>query len=134
MSIPLFPPYLNSTANDGTRSQGVAVVFLIACLNGWLRGGSLEDYPGGSNLEPLEPSDRYVDAVIERVKFFQKHAFGFEGDSIDGDFGPDTRAAALEKFKLDFGAVPNTIYAPQITTYWVDQHGVVQVWPPKATG
>ena len=83
----LFPPYLDV----GSCGTHVDVLHAILCCRGYGEG--------------IERDGDYGDMTVTAVKELQED-LGFEGDDLDGNFGPKTRRA-LKKYRgLDVDAIP----------------------------
>lgn len=122
-SIPLFPPYLNAKTADGLRSHGAAVTALqkaINIVNGVMMSG---DKP------KLEESGIYDDSTEERVLYLQEW-LGFTGNDVDGNFGPATRERLIAHAQIN---INNLTCTPDDVTHWIDQHGIMQVWPQTSS-
>lgn len=72
----LFPQYLNR----GSHGQAVAVLQLLLVINGFAAPG-------------LAIDGEYGDVTAESVRLIQKR----HGLELDGNFGPDTRAALAKE-------------------------------------
>lgn len=64
------------------------------------------------------------------VKRLQSELLGFEGDDVDGKFGPGTRRALLEKVGINVDCIPAG--SRDTTTWYGPNHVGPQIWPPLA--
>ena len=130
MKRPLFPPYLDAIAQDGTRSQGPAVATLQLILIALPTMVPTSDYWGHPEITGV-----YDDATIDSVKELQRRLnnggfmrntkkFAAENLDEDGNFGPATRAAVKKHFGIDFDAMFLG------DTIWIDPKGKIRRWIP----
>lgn len=82
----LFPERLN----QGSQGRAVAVLQILLISGGWNDGITIDG--------------DYGEQTAAGVKALQDD-LGFEGDDIDGNFGPKTRAAYMVSYGLDVNAI-----------------------------
>lgn len=96
MSEKLFPEYLNK------GSKGPAVAVLQVFLAGGCYGGDCQVFPNGV----------YDEATAVAVMNLQVD-LAFEGNDVDGHFGPGTRARLKETLGIDMNAILADIFVGQ---------------------
>ncbi len=116
---PLFPPYFNSIAEDGTRASGPPAVTLQLIMQAASR--ILPEFIRQA-LPPLALTGVMDDAAIAWLKTFQTF-FGLESD---GNFGPDTRRTFYKELDVDIVPLMNDLFLGQTT--WVDVDGTAKPW------
>jgi hypothetical protein len=116
---PLFPPYFNSVAEDGTRASGPPAVALQLAMQSASR--TLPELIR-QGLPPLVVTGTMDDPAIAWLKGFQTF-FGLEPD---GNFGPDTRGVFYKELGVDIARLTNALFLGPTT--WIDVDGTVKTW------
>lgn len=116
---PLFPPFLNGKAADGTQLGGPAITALqliMQCSAHMIASGVRHALPA---LVVTGVSD---DATTAWLKAFQQYL----GLEASGNFGPATRVAFRQALNIDVAPLMNYQFIG-LTTY-ADHDGSAKVW------
>lgn len=125
----LFPRYMNSVDQHNQRSTGIGVTVLQIFLTGF-RAGLPRGY--GGTTPRLRVTGIYDDQTVELVMRLQRK-LGFRGGDVDGNFGPETRAAVKARYDWDFNAIMNNDAFSETngTGAYAQDDGSMAFWPVK---